>query len=403
LPYTPQTWSDNNATYPLSAARMSVIELGVQQAQSTAEAAAIGTVPLDSFSGATDSQKFANALAYQAAQTYKAPIRFPARTVTLQGPFLVPDGMCLVGPQIEREYSATSTFWNNEPSCLVQATSTGSYFFGMNGSAGTVTYNGSWLIQGIQFRTSQASLDWLQPYTSYPGPVLALATFRDFGLVGFRKPIHALLQACDFSNFHIQNSGDVALNLSGSDSNIGALGSHQYIDNCGVNLPSVQLRLDASVVSGLYVTPTAAGCAVRVDGGGGTRFIGNNFDSAAQNGAAAMCKGALVQLRGGVTVWSATRLFGCMYDAATADGGTAQNKGYFTATGGKHVIVGAHFMNGTDRASSDYTPAGTPHVYATSAVGNVSVAGLWASDALVLKHATAGKIVTDMSAYLTVG
>ena len=32
MPYTPQTWSDNNASYPLSAARMGVIETGVQTA-----------------------------------------------------------------------------------------------------------------------------------------------------------------------------------------------------------------------------------------------------------------------------------------------------------------------------------------------------------------------------------
>ena len=32
MPYTPQTWVDNNGTYPLSAARMGVIETGIQTA-----------------------------------------------------------------------------------------------------------------------------------------------------------------------------------------------------------------------------------------------------------------------------------------------------------------------------------------------------------------------------------
>lgn len=44
MPYTPQTWSDNNAAYPLSAARMTVIETGIQTATATAESAATFTL-----------------------------------------------------------------------------------------------------------------------------------------------------------------------------------------------------------------------------------------------------------------------------------------------------------------------------------------------------------------------
>jgi len=39
MPYTPQTWADNNGTYPLSAARMTVMENGIQAATATAELA----------------------------------------------------------------------------------------------------------------------------------------------------------------------------------------------------------------------------------------------------------------------------------------------------------------------------------------------------------------------------
>lgn len=39
MPYSPQTWIDGNSSYPLSAARMGVIETGIQTAQATAEAA----------------------------------------------------------------------------------------------------------------------------------------------------------------------------------------------------------------------------------------------------------------------------------------------------------------------------------------------------------------------------
>jgi hypothetical protein len=37
MPYTPQTWSDNNASYPLSAARMSNIESGIQTTATIAD------------------------------------------------------------------------------------------------------------------------------------------------------------------------------------------------------------------------------------------------------------------------------------------------------------------------------------------------------------------------------
>lgn len=37
MPYSPQTWIDNNASYPLSAARMTNIETGVQSAASVAD------------------------------------------------------------------------------------------------------------------------------------------------------------------------------------------------------------------------------------------------------------------------------------------------------------------------------------------------------------------------------
>lgn len=39
MPYTPQTWTDGSTATPLSAARLGVIETGIQTAQATAEAA----------------------------------------------------------------------------------------------------------------------------------------------------------------------------------------------------------------------------------------------------------------------------------------------------------------------------------------------------------------------------
>lgn len=44
MPYTPQTWVDDDGAYPLSAARMTVIENGIQAAAATADKVASFTL-----------------------------------------------------------------------------------------------------------------------------------------------------------------------------------------------------------------------------------------------------------------------------------------------------------------------------------------------------------------------
>ena len=55
MPYTPQTWVDNNASYPLSAARMNTIESGISTAASTADQGhrILTTVQRDALTGVT--------------------------------------------------------------------------------------------------------------------------------------------------------------------------------------------------------------------------------------------------------------------------------------------------------------------------------------------------------------
>jgi hypothetical protein len=55
MPYTPQTWVDNNASYPLSAARMNTIESGIQSAASVADQGhrILTTVQRDALTGVT--------------------------------------------------------------------------------------------------------------------------------------------------------------------------------------------------------------------------------------------------------------------------------------------------------------------------------------------------------------
>jgi polygalacturonase len=62
MPCTPQTWSDNNPSYPASAARMTVIEQGIQTAQATAETVTTSPVrPNTAGNGTTDDSTVINA------------------------------------------------------------------------------------------------------------------------------------------------------------------------------------------------------------------------------------------------------------------------------------------------------------------------------------------------------
>jgi hypothetical protein len=367
-----------------------------------------GATNFDAFTGSTDDAKMTSCLSYVAQQTYVPAVRLSNRQYSFNGPYTMVNGLTLIGPFMEREYSISSTLWANQSNCIIKTNSTGSYFWGIPGTVGAGnTYTGSVYFSGMQWDGTNQDHDWIIPVTSNAngGPVLSLSTFRDFGVKNYRKPFHMVVQACNMFNFHFQSNSDIHIWWQGADSTIGVVGMHQFLDNAGAGKPSMQIGLDASFISGLYLTPTAAGCAIRHDRGTGTIYTANNFDSADQKGSAASCKGSLIQLRGGTTVWNGTRLFGCMTDPTNADGGTAQNKGYITATGGSHVFNGATFENGTSRGSSDFTPGGTNHLYATNGVSKVVVAGLAAAApaTLILKQQSSGLIITDMSTFLSVG
>jgi hypothetical protein len=67
MPYTPQTWVDNNASYPLSAARMNTIESGISTAASVADQGhrILTTVQRDALTGVTAGTMIYNTTAQQ--------------------------------------------------------------------------------------------------------------------------------------------------------------------------------------------------------------------------------------------------------------------------------------------------------------------------------------------------
>lgn len=67
MAYTPQTWVDNNASYPLSAARMNTIESGIQSAASVADQGhrILTTTQRDALTGVTAGTMIYNTTAQQ--------------------------------------------------------------------------------------------------------------------------------------------------------------------------------------------------------------------------------------------------------------------------------------------------------------------------------------------------
>lgn len=84
MPYTPQTWNDNDVTKPLSAARMGVIETGIQTAQAAAEGAQ---------TTASNAQTTSNNATKRWSTFLERGGRFKAGFPYYNPIFLFPDGM----------------------------------------------------------------------------------------------------------------------------------------------------------------------------------------------------------------------------------------------------------------------------------------------------------------------
>jgi hypothetical protein len=166
--------------------------------------------------------------------------------------------------------------------------------------------------------------------------------------------------------------------------------------------------MSATIVSDLYITPTAAACAIRYDAGSMTQFRNLILDSASQNGEAAVCHGSLIEINGGSSTITGGRLHGCMTNPTATDDGAAKHRGYITVNGGQTAIIGTAFCDGADRSAgstnADYTPAHTPHVYAQTG-SRVITRGLLSvrNNPLVITEASSGLIDCDQPAALSVG
>ncbi|TDD97182.1 hypothetical protein [Actinomadura rubrisoli] len=322
-------------------------------------------VSLNSFAGATSDAKFAAALAYARAQTYKPAIVLPLGTITLSGgPYEFFDGMRLSGPLA----AGDREFQNTGPQCVVNVTNNALFQMPSNNTANVK--NG--YIRGIQFRTS-AGVDWMVRSPDFAtGPVMQDVDIRDVAWVGFSSVMWARHLRCSIERTYINNGTDTQFKLGGSDNfywtegfsymsgNVPATGYYVYFT-----------AMTRTKVGPIYVTPQF-GTAFRLEGGsGGLVFNGTLIDCAGRTTTnAAQGAGVFIHSGQGHVFRDCWFFNNAVNPAAT---GRAGEKGQvFIKSPAAEILFDGCQWNGGAKESL-VTPAGTPAIYAQTGAANIKV------------------------------
>jgi hypothetical protein len=378
VPYTPQTWANEQAGgTPISAARLQYIETGIQTAQATGEAAGGGAVQfgkeLSTFSGATDDAKLTTALAYvQAQQT--AVGRTPAILFTENrqyGPFTTTrtlfNGLRMVGypggPK-NFEISSGQPVQNNlQVNC---GTGTSSWWVGNGASRYDVYFS------GLTLTSTNANTQFLAQEDN----TLYACEFNNLTFYGFKHVLGRPAAKClmtqvvltgHWTTIAIQ---DTQYTMGGSDCELWNGGyNNMQASTTVAGADRYQIELSAmskTNVGKIYCTSENNWRGVKVTGSSqkltffGTVFEGRN--------AATPCVGTVLRIEGGnVSVrdpWLA-------YAMSAPDAG---ENGVIHVTGGDVIVDGPAYERATGVAETVpllYQSGGRVHIY------DVQKAGTW--------------------------
>jgi hypothetical protein len=312
----------------------------------------VGAVVLDDFAGSTDDAKFAAALSYIAAQTYRPALLLTNRRYELNATYALFNDLSIYGVGMEREFAKQT---------LVKA-GAAALFRVPTGQPSNYVKNVT--IRGISFQGG-AGTDFFEPVDLASGPILAYSDIRECGFNLFRRVMWSRLLGSSLDDIYVNNGTDTQLYLSGSDNFIGT-GGHFFMDSQALTADKYLLRfghMSKTDVGGLFITGTKA-TGIRVDGGRGLTFNGTKSEARAGSAAIATQGSALVITGGSGIVVRDCWFFNVMANPA-ATGNAALHKGYVTVTGGDGILVtGCRFDRGGSSQTSN-TPAGTPCVYAS--------------------------------------
>jgi hypothetical protein len=347
----------------------------------SANLAQLGIVALDSFSGASDDIKMANAMSYIGAQTYKPTLVLANRTHTFANTYpLTISGLRISGPLggMEREFSRQ---------CVVHVTGTG--LFSVDPAGGPSTGAKDFYIHGICF-TGTGSNYFLTPTSDLSnGPILVDASFRDGGWVGFKTVMQSRHLRVSIERMYTNAGTDTQFYLAGSDNNYWLEGQ-SFLSAVNIPAASWYMRLahmSRTTVGSVYITPQVCG-GIKVEGSyGDLYFLRTRFDGTGRNTSTTWQQAPAINITGGAGV----AMIGCIFfNTAVAGAGT---KGIIQIQGGAdHLVQGCTFLGGAAQTSN--TPLTRPAVYTTA---TCKVSGLIAPNSgnKILQQSAANLLKND--------
>lgn len=369
-----------NTTASSLSSRVSALEAAPGGGGSVA-LAQLGVVPLDSFSGATDDIKMANAMTYIGAQTYKPTLVLANRSHSFANNYpLTIKGFRLSGPLggMEREFSSQ---------CKVNVT--GTSLFSVDPAATPSAGAKDFQVRGITF-SGNGSNYFLAPVADLAaGPILVDATFREGGWINFKTVMQARHLRVHIEQMYTNAGTDTQFYLAGSDNEYWTEGK-SYLSAIAMTATQYYIRfahMSRTTVGEVYITPQVSP-AVRVEGSyGDLYFVRTRFDGTGRNTSTTWEMGPAIQITGGAGIG----IVNCQFFNTSVGG--AGTKGIIQITGGAdHLVSGCNFIGGAAQTSS--TPTTRPAVYTTV---SCKVRGITAPNGhqKILQQATAGLINND--------
>lgn len=364
-------WYDHYEGLDLAARDLDTRVSALEDAPAPPGDAYLGGVVLESFAGATDTDKFAAARAYAAAQTRKPPILFVEnRDYTLTTAFDAYQGFQWVGPP----GSSGQQRGANSPSNRVRVSTNGPL---IRLPRGTDTFDID--IRNLSFEATTSTTDFFANATgSGSKGVLWTSKFGDCAWSLFRYVIGTPTESIGmtlcttFGRCNINNARGISIHWGGSDNSIQwevmALDSPPNIAGTAVPYHIWYDFMEKTDVYGQFITGEQVPAAMRVSGSlsrGPLTFYGLRVEG---RNAGQPSYGSIMLIDGQDVQFYSPWIAYAMANPAAATGHTG-NHGLVEVSNGARVTMYSPRFNYATGVSNTTVPA----IYATGAGTKVTV------------------------------
>lgn len=408
MPYTKQTWTDGSAgATPINAARLGVIETGVETAQATADYLKAGGYYLDSYTG-TDDARLTAAIADQqgsGGSTNFAPIILPNRPISFTTPRTLYSGLKIIGPNVSGQKNpelSSGNFVGPEITLGGSISSGASAWWSGSGSVYDV-FMSDFAVQGAVGSSVHQFLD--HPVS---GGTLYACEFRSLSfnfmrsVFGLKGSVTGFTQVNLTGVWTINNLWDTQLTIGGSDNSLWTAG---YV-NMGPSASAAQTGTYADNDYQMYFSHlgnTTVGYVYlsALNGWRGLRVVGNQsaltFDGGVYEGykptringlLSGPAPGTVIRIDDGVASFDGTFFGQGMDNPDAAENGLVQ------INAGEVSMVGCKFY-GANMATANAVDHNAGRLYIAAAMKRQNEAGTWANRPRVSSGASAGSGTTS--------